>query len=215
MELVKPLAVHNSLGAPLTDDQKLLLEGGPPSKRLHWCMPLPCVAMIHFTDYQSFLQLCLLTFDQRFPFNTRKICLEREREKAHYGEINGSVFWRSWFYCPRSFGLSLPCSVAQWTCIMAFYGAWFILAWIIITTTRGIFNKTLFDGKCSHTKPFSKAQEMSAVFIKALPSEICFHRKWLSETGFERRCGMWEPAVPICFLPSDPWLCDCAVMTRP
>lgn len=42
-----------------------------------------------------------------------------------------------------------------------------------------------------------------------------FHRKWLSETGFERRCGMWEPAVPICFLPSDPWLCDCAVMTRP
>lgn len=92
MELVKPLAVQNSLGAPLTDDQKLLLEGGPPSKRLHWCMPLPCVAMIHFTDYQSFLQLCLLTFDQRFPFNTRKICLEREREKAHYGEINGSVF---------------------------------------------------------------------------------------------------------------------------
>lgn len=31
-----------------------------------------------------------LTFDQRFPFNTRKICLEREGEKAHYGEINGS-----------------------------------------------------------------------------------------------------------------------------
>lgn len=92
MELVKPLAVQNSLGAPLTDDQKFLLEGGPPSKRLHWCVPLPCVAMIHFTDYQSFLQLCLLTFDQRFPFNTRKICLEREREKAHYGEINGSVF---------------------------------------------------------------------------------------------------------------------------
>lgn len=90
MELVKPLAVHSALEAPLTDDQKLLLEGGLPSKRLHWCMPLPCVAMIHFTDYQSFLQLCLLTFDQRFPFNTRKICRERERKKEHYGEINGS-----------------------------------------------------------------------------------------------------------------------------
>ncbi|EPY87457.1 hypothetical protein CB1_000245033 [Camelus ferus] len=90
VELVKPLAAHSSLGAPLTDDQKLLLEGGPPSERLHWCMPLPCVAMIHFADYQSFLQLCLLTFDQRFPFNTRKICLEREREKARDGEINGS-----------------------------------------------------------------------------------------------------------------------------
>lgn len=88
MELVKPLAAYPSLGAPLTDDQKSLLEGGPPSKWLHWCMPLPCVAMIHFTDYQSFLQLCLLTFDQRFPFNTRKICLERKkREKAHYREI--------------------------------------------------------------------------------------------------------------------------------
>lgn len=46
--------------------------------------------MIHFTDYQSFLQLCLLTFDQRFPFNTRKICLERDGEKAHGREINGS-----------------------------------------------------------------------------------------------------------------------------
>lgn len=90
MELVKPLAAQSSLGAPLTDDQKSLLEGGPPSKRLHRCMPRPCVAMIHFADYQSFLQLCLLTFDQRFPFNTGKICLEREREKAHYREINGS-----------------------------------------------------------------------------------------------------------------------------
>lgn len=32
----------------------------------------------------------LLTFDQRFPFNARKSCLERGGEKAHYGEINGS-----------------------------------------------------------------------------------------------------------------------------
>lgn len=76
----------DSLGAPVTDDQKLLLEGGPPSKRPHWYRPLPCVAMTHFTDYQSFLQLGLLTFDQRFSFNTRKICLERDRERAHYGK---------------------------------------------------------------------------------------------------------------------------------
>lgn len=78
-------------GPPLTDDQKPLLEGGLPSKRFHWCMPRLCVAMIHFTDYQSFLQLCLLTFDQRFPFNTRKICLERKRErKPITRKINGS-----------------------------------------------------------------------------------------------------------------------------
>lgn len=174
----------------------------------------PCVAMIHFSDYQSFLQLYLLTFDQRFPFNTRKICLEREREKARYGEINGSrVSGWSRFYCPRSFGLSLPCRVAQSMCIVAFYGAWFTSAWIIITTTRGIFNKTLFDGKCSHTKHLSQAKEMSGLFTKALPSEICFHRKLHSGIGLERRCGIWEPVVPICFLPSDPWLFDYMVMT--
>lgn len=124
-----------------------------------------------------------------------------------------ACFWRPWFYCLRSFGLSLPCGVAQWMCIVAFYGAWFISAWIIITTTRGIFNKTLFDGKCSHTKHLSQAREMSGVFIKALPSEICFHRKPLSETGFERRCVIWEPRLPICFLPSDLWLFDYMVMT--
>lgn len=97
--------------------------------------------------------------------------------------------------------------------MVAFYGAWLISARIIITTTRGIFNKTLFDGKGSHTKHLSQANEMSGVFIKAQPSEICFHRKPPSEAGLERRCGIWEPTVPICFLPSDPRLFDYVVVT--
>lgn len=168
MELVKPLAAHSMLGAPLTDDQKFLLEGGLPSKRLHWCVPLPCVAMIHFTDYQSFLQLCLLTFDQRFPFNTRKICLEREREKAHYREINGVVFLAVLILLPRALQLEPIPWCCQWMCIVAFYGAWFISAWIIVATTRGIFNKTLLDGECCHRKIFSSGQSHEWSICKSI-----------------------------------------------
>lgn len=60
-----------------------------------------------------------------------------------------------------------------------------------------------------HTLP----QAQGGVFIKALPSETCLLRKAPSEMGLERRCGSREPGVPICFLPSDPWLFDFVVMT--
>lgn len=52
MELVKPSAAQKALGAPMTDDQGSLLEGGPSAQR-----EAPSAhAVIHFTDYQSFLQ---------------------------------------------------------------------------------------------------------------------------------------------------------------
>lgn len=50
---------------------------------------------------------------------------------------------------------------------MAFYGAWFISARIIIATTRRIFNKTSFDGKMlPPTAPLPGQREEWSVYKK-------------------------------------------------
>lgn len=56
----------------MNNDGYLLLEGGPPNKRLHWGMLLLCVAVFYFTDYQSFQQPFLLSFDQKISFKVSR-----------------------------------------------------------------------------------------------------------------------------------------------
>lgn len=211
---MKPLAVQKRVGGPFDWWPEVALRGRSTQQEA------PLVHATAMCSHDSLHWLSKLSttlladFWPEVPFqHEENLPRERKRESTLRGNKWQRVSGGLGFYCLRSFGLSLPCGVAQWMCIVAFYGAWFISAWIIITTTRGIFNKTLFDGKCSHTKHLSQAKETSGVFIKALPSEICFHRKPPSETGFERRCVIWESRLPICFLPSDPWLFDYMVMT--
>lgn len=106
------------VGGPFDGWPEVALRGRSAQQEAVLVHATPCVAMIHFSDYQSFLQLCLLTFDQRFPFNTRKICLEREREKAHYGEINGSRVSGGLGFIARGVSASACLAVLPGRCVL-------------------------------------------------------------------------------------------------
>lgn len=93
---------------------------------------------------------------------------------------------------------------------VAFYGAWFISAWIIIATTRRIFNKTSFDGKMlPPTAPLTGQRKEWSVYKKydsrkRAFTENCFLKQVLKEgvgSGSSRSPSVLSTLTL-------PWSCD-------